>query len=173
MVRMGFLRDNVWDGARDAENTEELPPTKARLPQWALRPRISEIVPEWCNMPVGIRRRVLTEAMYHGYLKQQQAEVNSFKRDEGMRLPTNIDYSQIRVLSREEMDKLMLIRPDTFGAAKRIDGITPGGILALLRHVQRQPTDQKQQQKQQIHKEQRQRQKLQEQQNEEQSPGTA
>ncbi|KAJ1721120.1 hypothetical protein LPJ61_006079, partial [Coemansia biformis] len=67
------------------------------------------------------------------------AEVSSFRREESMRLPSGIDYSQIRVLSREEVEKLSTVRPDTFGAAKRIDGITPGGILALLRHVQRQP----------------------------------
>ncbi|KAJ2877901.1 ARP2/3 actin-organizing complex subunit Sop2, partial [Coemansia aciculifera] len=82
-------------------------------------------------------RRVITEAMYHGYLRQQHAEVGLFKRDESMRLPTDVDYSQIRVLSREEVDKLSLIRPDTFGAAKRIEGITPGGMLALLKYVQR------------------------------------
>ncbi|KAI8320289.1 putative MTO1 protein [Martensiomyces pterosporus] len=112
MVRMGFLRDNV----------------------------VSDVVPGWRDVPLGIQRRVITDAMYHGYLKQQRLEVSSFKRDEGMRLPADLDYSQIRVLSREEVDKLSLIRPDTFGAVKRIDGITPGGILALLRHVQRRST---------------------------------
>ncbi|KAJ1865003.1 Mitochondrial Translation Optimization [Coemansia sp. RSA 2703] len=136
MIRMGFLRDNVWTGARDPENTI-VPQAKAQ-PQWAMRPSVSDIVPEWASVPLGIRQRVITEAMYFGYLKQQRLEVNSFKRDESMRLPTDIDYSEIRVLSREEVDKLTLVRPDTFGAAKRIDGITPGGILALLRYVQRQ-----------------------------------
>ncbi|KAJ2848817.1 Mitochondrial Translation Optimization, partial [Coemansia erecta] len=136
MIRMGFLRDNVWDGARDPENVLAARPRAQ--PQWAKRPSVSDIVPGWADLPLGIRRIVITEAMYHGYLKQQRMEVSSFKRDENLRLPTNIDYSQIRVLSREEVDKLSLVRPDTFGAAKRIDGITPGGILALLRYVQRQ-----------------------------------
>ncbi|KAJ2701848.1 Mitochondrial Translation Optimization [Coemansia sp. IMI 203386] len=136
MVRMGFLRDNVWDGARDPENVQVAKPRTQ--PQWAMRPSVSDLVSGWADLPVGIRRRVITEAMYHGYLKQQRMEVSSFKRDENMRLPTDIDYSQIRVLSREEVDKLSLVRPDTFGAAKRIDGITPGAILALLRYVQRQ-----------------------------------
>ncbi|KAJ1723284.1 Mitochondrial Translation Optimization [Coemansia erecta] len=136
MIRMGFLRDNVWTGARDPENTV-VPQAKAQ-PQWTMRPGVSDIVPEWAGVPLGIRQRVITEAMYFGYLKQQRLEVNSFKRDESLRLPTDIDYSEIRVLSREEVDKLTLVRPDTFGAAKRIDGITPGGILALLRYVQRQ-----------------------------------
>ncbi|KAJ1808524.1 Mitochondrial Translation Optimization [Coemansia sp. RSA 2598] len=137
MVRMGFLRDNVWDGAREAENVKQVSQPRAK-PQWAMRPSVSELVSGWADLPLGIRRRAITEAMYHGYLKQQRMEVSSFKRDENLRLPTDIDYSQIRVLSREEVDKLSLVRPDTFGAAKRIDGITPGGILALLRYAQRQ-----------------------------------
>ncbi|KAJ1965965.1 Mitochondrial Translation Optimization [Dipsacomyces acuminosporus] len=134
MVRMGFLRDNVWTGARDPENTGHQHMPKTKKAQGAA---VSDIVPEWSGVPLSIQRRVITDAMYHGYLKQQRLEVSSFKRDEGMKLPTDLDYSQIRVLSREEVDKLTLVRPDTFGAAKRIDGITPGGILALLRYVQR------------------------------------
>ncbi|KAJ2908576.1 Mitochondrial Translation Optimization [Coemansia aciculifera] len=134
MVRMGFLREDVWLGARDAENVE----TGSRLrPQRAVKSRVADLVPGWSDVPLGIQRRVITEAMYHGYLRQQHAEVGLFKRDENMRLPTDVDYSQIRVLSREEVDKLSLIRPDTFGAAKRIEGITPGGMLALLKYVQR------------------------------------
>ncbi|KAJ2484983.1 Mitochondrial Translation Optimization [Coemansia sp. RSA 2320] len=136
MIRMGFLREEeVWAGARDPENTGTAAPRHETLQ--ATGPRVAELVPGWSDLPVGIRRRVVTEAMYHGYLKQQRAEVSMFKRDESMRLPADIDYSQIRVLSREEVDKLSLVRPDTFGAARRIDGITPGGMLALLRHVQR------------------------------------
>ncbi|KAJ2821687.1 Mitochondrial Translation Optimization [Coemansia furcata] len=134
MVRMGFLRENVWIGARDTENVEVVVQSKS---QKGTGPRIADVVPGWSDLPLGIQRRVITEAMYHGYLRQQRAEVSLFKRDEGMRLPTDIDYSKIGVLSREEVDKLSLIRPDTFGAAKRIEGITPGGMLALLKYVQR------------------------------------
>ncbi|ORX74219.1 GIDA-domain-containing protein [Linderina pennispora] len=118
MVRMGFLRENVWTGARDPENM----PAKymAKPMAEAAGPKLDELVPGWRDIPIEIKRRVMTEAMYHGYLKQQRIEVNMFKRDEGMRLPTDLDYSQIRVLSREEVDKLTL----------RIDGITPGGRKA-------------------------------------------
>ncbi|KAJ2444874.1 Mitochondrial Translation Optimization [Coemansia sp. RSA 2424] len=137
MVRMGFLREDVWLGARDAENVEAAIQAK---PQRAAKPRVADLVPGWSDVPLGVQRRVITEAMYHGYLRQQRAEVGLFKRDESMQLPTDIDYAQIRVLSREEVDKLSLIRPDTFGAAKRIEGITPGGMLALLKYVQRRPS---------------------------------
>ncbi|KAI9500267.1 glucose inhibited division protein A-domain-containing protein [Coemansia spiralis] len=135
MVRMGFLRDDVWTGARDPENIEYGRQSKPRQRQEGVS--IDDVVPGWSDVPLSIQRRVITEAMYHGYLKQQRMEVSSFKREESLHLPRDIDYSQIRVLSREEVDRLNMIRPDTFGAAKRIDGMTPGGILALLRFVQR------------------------------------
>ncbi|KAJ2090992.1 Mitochondrial Translation Optimization [Coemansia sp. RSA 487] len=137
MVRMGFLRDNVWAGARDPENAEPSQQTQQPRQGRPAARSVSDFVPEWSDVPLGIRRRVITETMYLGYIQRQQREVTSFKRDESLQLPTDIDYSQIRVLSREEVDKLSSVRPDTFGAAKRLDGITPGGILALLKYVRR------------------------------------
>ncbi|KAJ2083179.1 Mitochondrial Translation Optimization [Coemansia sp. RSA 988] len=131
MLRRGFLRKDVWAGARDAHGT----PVQSQMPG----PNLAALVPGWSDIPLDIRRRVATEAAYHGYLKQQQGEIDTFKRDESLRLPPDIDYSRIGVLSREEVEKLSAIRPDTFGAAKRIDGITPGGIFALLKHTQRRP----------------------------------
>ncbi|KAJ2513842.1 Mitochondrial Translation Optimization [Coemansia sp. RSA 1939] len=146
MIRMGFLRDDVWTGARGPENTgagqqQQRQPARPKL----TRPpaaRISDVVPAWADVPLEIQRRVITETMYHGYIKQQEQEVSLFKRDEGLRLPADIDYSRIGVLSREEIEKLSAVRPDTFGAAKRIDGITPGCILTLLKYVQRNPHSQ-------------------------------
>ncbi|KAJ2801928.1 Mitochondrial Translation Optimization, partial [Coemansia helicoidea] len=134
MVRRGFLReDGAWAGARDAENVEQ--PARQQ-PQRG--PDIAAVVPGWADVPLGIRRRVLTEAMYDWHLRQQEADVGLFRREESMRLPADIDYARIGSLSLEEVERLSAVRPDTFGAAKRIDGITPGSIIALLKHVQRQ-----------------------------------
>ncbi|KAJ2718918.1 Mitochondrial Translation Optimization [Coemansia sp. Benny D115] len=135
MLRMRFLHEDVWAGARTAGDDAGTEVAQAAVA--ADQPQISDFVPAWADVPLSIRRRVVTDAMYHGYLKQQRAEVASFRRDEALRLPADIDYAAIHVLSREEVDKLSLVRPDTLGAAKRIDGVTPGGLLALLRHVQR------------------------------------
>ncbi|KAJ2310288.1 Mitochondrial Translation Optimization [Coemansia sp. Cherry 401B] len=135
MIQKGFLAEDMSADSRQPENiAPELMP-KAR--KCTGGPRISDIVPGWADVPLNIRRRVATEAMYHGYLRQQQLEANTFKREESLRLPVDIDYSQIRVLSREEVDRLSRVRPDTLGAARRIGGITPGGMLALLKHVRR------------------------------------
>ncbi|KAJ2645890.1 Mitochondrial Translation Optimization [Coemansia sp. RSA 1250] len=136
MIRKGFLSEDLWSGDRDPENVppEHLPKSR----KWAGGPSISELVPGWADLPVDIRRRVVTEAMYHGHLRIQSSEASMLKREESMRLPADLDYSKVGSLSREEVDRLSMVRPDTFGAAKRIDGITPGGILALLKYVRRQ-----------------------------------
>ncbi|KAJ2848571.1 Mitochondrial Translation Optimization [Coemansia brasiliensis] len=136
MIRKGFLSEDLWSDDRNPENVppEHLPKSRKR----ANGPGISEIVPGWADLPVDIRRRVVTEAMYHGHLRIQSSEASILKREESMRLPADLDYTKVRMLSREEVDRLSMVRPDTFGAAKRIDGITPGGILALLKYVRRQ-----------------------------------
>ncbi|KAJ2385603.1 Mitochondrial Translation Optimization, partial [Coemansia sp. RSA 2559] len=112
MIRMGFLRDDVWTGARDPENIDASEQTRSRQARPAAG-SVGDFVPGWSEVPLGIRRRVVTETMYRGYIKRQQREVNSFKHDESLRLPADIDYSTIRVLSREEVDRLSFVRPDT------------------------------------------------------------
>ena len=84
------------------------------------------------------REQISIESQYSGYLKRQRDDIDDFKKDEGLMLPHNTDYKNIRSLSNEIVEKLSLIKPPTLGAASRISGITPAAIIALLRHVRRQ-----------------------------------
>ena len=85
--------------------------------------------------------RVLTRAeiaaTYAPYVLQQQATVDSFHRDEGLSLPSDLDYSAIFGLSTEERAALVHTRPESIGQARRIEGVTPSGVLRLLAYVKR------------------------------------
>ena len=54
-----------------------------------------------------------------------------------MKIPDNINYSEISGLSNEIREKLELIKPKTFGQASRIEGITPSAINLLLTYSKR------------------------------------
>ncbi len=73
-----------------------------------------------------------TEARYATYLDRQEAEIGSFRRQEGIQLPDNLDVSGLGGLSAELRSKLMEQKPRSLGAAARIPGMTPAGLAVLL-----------------------------------------
>ena len=85
----------------------------------------------------SIEKQVVTDAHYMGYLKRQERDIKSFKKDESVIIPKNINYENLSGLSNEVKSKLISIRPKTLGQAIRIDGITPAAIIILLSHIKK------------------------------------
>ncbi|MFM8821002.1 MAG: tRNA uridine-5-carboxymethylaminomethyl(34) synthesis enzyme MnmG [Phenylobacterium sp.] len=85
----------------------------------------------------AVREQVEIDAAYSGYLDRQAADAEAFRRDESLRLPTDLDYAAVGGLSNEVREKLAAIRPLTLGQAARIEGVTPGALTALLAHARR------------------------------------
>ncbi|MPN38644.1 tRNA uridine 5-carboxymethylaminomethyl modification enzyme MnmG [bioreactor metagenome] len=73
---------------------------------------------------------------YEGYIKQQLNQVEQFKKLEKRLLPENIDYSEVRGLRIEAMQKLNNIKPLSIGHASRIAGVSPADISVLLIHLE-------------------------------------
>jgi len=48
------------------------------------------------------------------------------------KIPASIDYSKIKGLSNEAVEKLKMVLPLTLGQASRIPGVTPA-IISLLK----------------------------------------
>ena len=74
-------------------------------------------------------------AIYKGYIERQRKDINDFKKDEGLKIPLNIDYNKIPNLSNEVQEKLNFIKPTNLDAASRISGVTPVAIMSLLRFI--------------------------------------
>jgi tRNA uridine 5-carboxymethylaminomethyl modification enzyme len=74
---------------------------------------------------------------YAGYIDKQNDEVERSHAYETLRLPSDLDYSQVTALSFEVRQKLGKHRPDTLGQASRISGITPAAISLLLVHLKK------------------------------------
>ena len=85
----------------------------------------------------SIEKQVVTDAHYMGYLKRQERDIKSFKKDESVVIPKNLNYENLSGLSNEVKSKLISIRPKTLGQAIRIDGITPAAIIILLSHIKK------------------------------------
>ncbi len=78
-----------------------------------------------------------TTVKYEGYLRRQQSEVERMKRDERRRIPAGFPFHLVPGLTREAVDRLEQIRPDTLGQALRIPGITPAAVAVLAAYVTR------------------------------------
>ena len=99
--------------------------------------KIRQIFMDIPSFPASIEKQVVTDAHYMGYLKRQERDIKSFKKDEGVIIPKNINYENLSGLSNEVKSKLISIRPKTLGQAIRIDGITPAAIIILLSHIKK------------------------------------
>lgn len=71
-------------------------------------------------------------AKYQGYIDRQQEEVAKQAQAEATRLPVELDYAEVRGLSKEVQQKLNQHKPETIGQAGRIQGVTPAAISLLL-----------------------------------------
>ena len=93
----------------------------------------------WPNLSViepGIARHLEIEAKYDVYARRQAADVEAFRRDEGLVLG-DIDYGLVPGLSNEARAKLAAARPWTVGQASRIDGMTPAALGILAAYLRR------------------------------------
>ena len=93
------------------------------------------LFPQIASFSPAIRARVSIESNYAPYVEAQKASIGKLERDERLKLPTDLDYSNICGLSMEERHALKIARPESVGMARRIEGVTPAGALRLLAYV--------------------------------------
>lgn len=75
--------------------------------------------------------QVAIQIKYAGYIARQQEEVGKQSYLDDIKLPDNVDYSQISGLSAEVVQKITKFAPENLGQASRISGVTPAAISLL------------------------------------------
>jgi tRNA uridine 5-carboxymethylaminomethyl modification enzyme len=73
----------------------------------------------------GFFKRAANEIKYSGYITKQKREVESSKKNEKAMIPNDTNYSDIKGLSNEAIEKLNKHKPSTLGQASRLEGVTP------------------------------------------------
>jgi tRNA uridine 5-carboxymethylaminomethyl modification enzyme len=102
--------------------------------EWSM---LRGIWPELSAIEPSIAVHLEIDAKYDVYLKRQTADVDAFRRDEGLVL-TEIDYADVPGLSNEARSKLEAARPRTVGQAGRLDGLTPAALGILAAYLRRE-----------------------------------
>jgi len=95
------------------------------------------IWPELSAIDPAIAVHLEIDAKYDVYLKRQVADVEAFRRDEGLVL-SDVDFNDVPGLSNEARGKLEAWRPRTVGQAARLDGVTPAALGILVAYLRRE-----------------------------------
>ncbi|MEP6827889.1 MAG: tRNA uridine-5-carboxymethylaminomethyl(34) synthesis enzyme MnmG [Aestuariivirga sp.] len=99
--------------------------------------RAQEIWPALAALPDFAKEALEADSLYAGYMHRQEAEIVALRKDEGITIPTNIDYFALPSLSMELRQKLSKTQPSTLAQAQRIEGMTPAGLAVLLGHLKK------------------------------------
>jgi tRNA uridine 5-carboxymethylaminomethyl modification enzyme len=75
---------------------------------------------------------VETEIKYEGYIKRHLKEIEKLEKNENLKIDKNINFNEFHGLSLEARQKLSVVRPETFGQASRISGVSPADVSTLM-----------------------------------------
>jgi tRNA uridine 5-carboxymethylaminomethyl modification enzyme len=137
--RKGRLAANkaVIERSRVRVDGENVPAATAlRRPGTAL----SDIIAAG-GLPLTIRDPLIdiasieTEYRYEGYLRRQEQSVSRLARQEQRVIPASFDFRSVSGLSREVIERLSTVRPETLGQASRISGVTPAAVAVIAAHL--------------------------------------
>ena len=98
---------------------------------------VEEIDPDRPELSESVAEQVNINLKYEGYIRRQESQVRQFKKLEGKRLSTELDYTQIKGLRKEAMQKLQEAKPVNVGQASRISGVSPADISVLLVYLKK------------------------------------
>jgi len=115
----------------------------ATRPQVSIKALLSEIEPGQIRslLNTGMIEQVLESAeiriKYEGYIQREKIIAEKIRRLDKVRIPQDIDYSELLSISTEGRQKLTRIRPESIGQAGRIPGVSPSDINILLMYLGR------------------------------------
>ncbi len=99
--------------------------------------RITKIWPEIRAIDLRIADQLSANARYAVYVKRQELDIASFRKDEATAIPADFVFAALPGLSTELRQKLERYRPASLGQAARLDGMTPAALMLLLAHLKK------------------------------------
>lgn len=84
------------------------------------------------DVPANVAAEVAVDAQYAPYLIRQESEGRSLAASDGLRLADDLAWAKIPGLSNEMVERLTRASPRTLGEARRVRGVTPAALAAIM-----------------------------------------
>ena len=97
---------------------------------------LAELDEDRPNLPEDVQVQVDINLKYACYIKRQMQQVAQFKKLESRKLQADFDYSTVKSLRLEAVQKLNMYKPLNIGQASRISGVSPADISVLMVHLE-------------------------------------
>jgi len=75
------------------------------------------------------------DKFYAGYIQRNEREIAAYRRDAELKIPAHFEYRGLPGLTNELVEKLTATRPENIADLSRIPGMTPAGIMVVLRKI--------------------------------------
>ncbi len=85
----------------------------------------------------SVIEQIEISAKYSGYIERQSKDIAKISTLESKTIPESFDYSQVKGLSNEVLQKLSEQKPTTLGEASRIPGVTPAAVSLLTIYMKK------------------------------------
>lgn len=119
MTRESTLFDLLKRPELDYKKLQEIPDTNLKLED------------------ESVIEQIEISAKYSGYIERQSKDIAKISTLESKTIPESFDYSQVKGLSNEVLQKLSEQKPTTLGEASRIPGVTPAAVSLLTIYMKK------------------------------------
>ena len=106
------------------------------MPMYVNYAVLKPLDPERPKLPAEVAEQININIKYEGYIRRQTQQVAQFKKMEGKKLEPDFDYSLVKSLRKEAVQKLNLLKPANIGQASRISGVSPADISVLMVYLE-------------------------------------
>jgi tRNA uridine 5-carboxymethylaminomethyl modification enzyme len=86
---------------------------------------------------VEVLEQTEVQVKYSGYIEKEKANAMKLNNLEALKIPPTFEYSKVKSLSTEAIQKLNKIKPTTLSQASRISGVSPNDISVLMVYMGR------------------------------------
>ena len=91
---------------------------------------------DYIGLPIETQQEIEYRVNYRGYLEREQRQVEKLKHIEKVKIPSGLNYQEIKGLRTESATKLSETLPINLGQASRISGVNPSDISILLIYIE-------------------------------------
>ncbi|MEE1029507.1 MAG: tRNA uridine-5-carboxymethylaminomethyl(34) synthesis enzyme MnmG [Alphaproteobacteria bacterium] len=99
--------------------------------------KLGMITDAWYEKIYNLKKDIIAQndKFYAGYIARNEREIAAYKRDADLKIPSDFEYDNLPGLTNELIEKLNASRPENIADLSRISGMTPAGIMVVLRKI--------------------------------------